>query len=70
MAGFGRIGWPVSAGLGGRFRPDCLHELRSLDAIHLASALSARADLTTFVVYDSRLRLAAAEADIDVESPA
>lgn len=46
------------------------HELRSLDAIHLASALSVRAGLTTFVVYDSRLRSAAAEAGIDVESPA
>ncbi len=22
VAGFGRIGWPVSAGSGGRFRPD------------------------------------------------
>jgi len=32
--------------------------------------LSVKAGLTTFVVYDSRLRSAAAEAGIDVESPA
>ena len=35
--------------------------LRTLDAIHLASALSIRPDLTAFVAYDHRL-IAAAEA--------
>lgn len=35
--------------------------LRTLDAIHLASALSIRADLAAFVAYDTRL-VAAAEA--------
>lgn len=35
--------------------------LRTLDAIHLASALSIRIELTAFVAYDNRL-LAAAEA--------
>jgi predicted nucleic acid-binding protein len=35
--------------------------LRTLDAIHLASALSIRGDLTAFVAYDNRL-FAAAEA--------
>jgi uncharacterized protein len=35
--------------------------LRTLDAIHLASALSIRIELTAFIAYDNRL-LAAAEA--------
>ncbi|MGO9558986.1 MAG: type II toxin-antitoxin system VapC family toxin [Acidimicrobiales bacterium] len=46
------------------------NELRSLDAIHLASALSVKAHLTAFVVYDNRLRSAALQAGIGVESPA
>jgi predicted nucleic acid-binding protein len=45
-------------------------ELRSLDAIHLASALSLRADLTGFVAYDSRLCSAATAAGLLVVSPA
>ncbi|MDA8261377.1 MAG: type II toxin-antitoxin system VapC family toxin [Actinomycetota bacterium] len=45
-------------------------ELRSLDAIHLASALSLNKDLTTFVAYDVRLCSAAAIAGLPVESPA
>lgn len=45
-------------------------ELRSLDAIHLASALSVKANLTAFVAYDVRLCSAAAEAGIEVMSPA
>ncbi|MGH9205514.1 MAG: type II toxin-antitoxin system VapC family toxin [Acidimicrobiales bacterium] len=45
-------------------------ELRSLDAIHLASALSIHADLTAFVAYDGRLCSAAAGAGIEVVSPA
>ena len=44
--------------------------LRSLDAIHLASALELRDELTAFVAYDD-LRLAAASAlGMPVESPA
>ena len=43
--------------------------LGGLDAIHLASALSIRADLTAFVAYDHRL-VSAAEADgIEVSRP-
>lgn len=38
--------------------------LRSLDAIHLASALSIRADLAIFVAYDHRLADAAAGAGL------
>lgn len=44
-------------------------QLRSLDAIHLASALSVKASLTAFVAYDTRLCLAAREAGITVASP-
>ena len=44
-------------------------ELRSLDAIHLVSAISLRADLTDFVAYDSRLCSAAAAAGLLVVSP-
>jgi predicted nucleic acid-binding protein len=44
-------------------------ELRSLDAVHLASALSLQSDLTEFVAYDSRLCSAAAAAGLLVVSP-
>jgi predicted nucleic acid-binding protein len=44
-------------------------ELRSLDAIHLASALSVKDHLIAFVAYDSRLCSAALHAGIVVESP-
>lgn len=45
-------------------------ELRSLEAIHLASALSVKADLTALVAYDIRLGSAATDSGIDVVSPA
>lgn len=45
-------------------------ELRSLDAIHLASAISVRSDLAVLVAYDARLCSAASEAGIEVVSPA
>jgi predicted nucleic acid-binding protein len=45
-------------------------ELGSLDAIHLASALSLKADLTALVAYDSRLCSAATDSGIEVVSPA
>ena len=44
------------------------NELRSLDAIHLASALSIKAHLSAFVAYDSRLCSAALQAGMTVES--
>ncbi|GAA0521791.1 ribonuclease VapC [Saccharopolyspora subtropica] len=44
--------------------------LRSLDAIHLATALDARIALTAFVTYDKRLADAATEAELPVEAPA
>ncbi len=45
-------------------------ELRSLDAIHLATALSVRDHLEAFVVYDRRLAQAAEILELPVESPA
>jgi uncharacterized protein len=44
--------------------------LRSLDAIHLASALSVRRELTAFVAYDKRLLAAAKDAGLPTASPA
>ena len=43
--------------------------LRSLDALHLASALLLGSDLTTFICYDHRLAEAARTADLDVVAP-
>lgn len=44
-------------------------ELRSLDALHLATALELGADLERFFCYDQRLAGAAAEFAIDVRFP-
>ncbi len=43
--------------------------LRSLDALHLASALSLGADMADFVAYDHRLLEAAAEAGLAIHQP-
>ena len=43
--------------------------LGAAHAIHLASALTLRPDLTAFVAYDERLLAAAAEAGLAVASP-
>ncbi|GAB3706500.1 type II toxin-antitoxin system VapC family toxin [Nocardiopsis oceani] len=43
--------------------------LRSLDALHLASALGLGAALTAFVTYDKRLAESAAAASLPVVSP-
>lgn len=43
--------------------------LRSLDAIHLASALSIREDLSAFVAYDHRLSDAASAAGLRLLAP-
>jgi predicted nucleic acid-binding protein len=45
-------------------------QLRSLDAIHLASALALGPDLETFVSYDARLADAARAAGLTVVAPA
>ena len=44
--------------------------LRSLDAIHLATALSVGSDLAGVVTYDERMAQAAVRARIDVWAPA
>ena len=44
--------------------------LRTLDAIHLATALAVREDLAALVTYDQRLRAAAERAHLDVLAPA
>jgi predicted nucleic acid-binding protein len=44
--------------------------LRTLDAIHLASALSVHAELTAFVAYDHRLAAAAQAVGIESIQPA
>lgn len=43
--------------------------LRTLDALHLASALAVREALTSFVVYDHRLAAAARAAGFEVVNP-
>ena len=43
--------------------------LRSLDAIHLASALSIRSDMSSFVAYDLRLGDAAVAVGLELLSP-
>lgn len=43
--------------------------LRSLDAIHLASALSIQAELTAFIAYDHRLAEAASSAGLELLVP-
>jgi hypothetical protein len=45
-------------------------DLRSLDAIHLATALSVGQDLAGIVTYDQRLSTAANDADLMVWAPA
>lgn len=45
------------------------HVLHSLDAIHLASALSIRADLAALVAYDHRLADAALAEGLEVAQP-
>jgi predicted nucleic acid-binding protein len=47
-----------------------LTTVRSLDAIHLATALRSRTSLTSFVTYDQRLLDAAQAAGLPIDSPA
>jgi predicted nucleic acid-binding protein len=44
--------------------------LRSLDAIHLATAHEIRTDLSAFVCYDKRLRDSAHALGLPIEAPA
>ncbi|MFN0146648.1 MAG: type II toxin-antitoxin system VapC family toxin [Dehalococcoidia bacterium] len=50
----------------GRLRPP---GLRTLDAIHVASALSLGSGLDLLVTYDARMRAAAEQAGLRVEAP-
>lgn len=43
--------------------------LRTLDAIHLATAMELRSELAVFVTYDARLAAAARDAGLPVEAP-
>jgi predicted nucleic acid-binding protein len=43
--------------------------IRSLDAIHLGTALALRPNLTSFVTYDKRLLEAATAAELPTDSP-
>jgi uncharacterized protein len=43
--------------------------VRSLDAIHLATAMSIQSQLTSFVTYDKRLADAVARAGLEVDAP-
>jgi predicted nucleic acid-binding protein len=44
--------------------------LRSLDAVHLASALAIGEELAEFITYDARLAAAARGAGMEVRAPA
>ena len=44
--------------------------VRSLDAIHLGTALRSRSSLTSFVTYDKRLLDAAQAAGLPIDAPA
>lgn len=57
---------PQTVRLASRLAPS---QLRTLDAIHLASALQLAGDLEAFVTYDRQLGAAAAAAGLPVESP-
>jgi predicted nucleic acid-binding protein len=46
------------------------HTIRSLDALHLATALSIRDEVGAFITYDLRLAEAARSHDLDVACPA
>jgi predicted nucleic acid-binding protein len=58
---------PEIARLAGLLDPP---RLRSLDAVHIASALSLSADVGPFLTYDARMQEAATAARFDVRAPA
>ncbi len=67
LTGFSYISMDDEVIDGAMGEPDRL--LRSLDAIHLATARILRDDLTAIVSYDDRLLKAAADAGLDAVSP-
>jgi uncharacterized protein len=58
---------PEIARLAGLLDPP---RLRSLDAVHVASALSLGADVGPFLTYDAQMHEAASAARLDVRTPA
>jgi len=60
---------PVTAAVLTRARERQGEPLRTLDAVHLASALEVRDGIGAFLAYDRRLCAAAGEAGLDVQSP-
>jgi hypothetical protein len=63
----GRIGMTASVVESANRLPD--RSLRSLDAIHLATALLLRVDLVAVVTYDKGLAAVAKAHDLPIESP-
>jgi predicted nucleic acid-binding protein len=63
----GRIGMTASLVESASRLPD--RSLRSLDAIHLATALVLRDHLDVFVTYDKRLASVAEEHQVPVDAP-
>lgn len=60
---------PIEAGILGRAAELQPPDLRTLDAIHLATALLLRPDISGLITYDGRLAGAAAAAGIAVLTP-
>lgn len=60
---------PVSEAILRRAREPFNESLRTLDAVHLASALSVREGVGVFMAYDRRLLAAAAAEGLEVASP-
>jgi uncharacterized protein len=54
----------------GTFHADPPATVRSLDAVHLGTALRSRPSLTSFVTYDQRLLDAAQAAGLPSDAPA
>ena len=59
--------FPLSAAVLGRARSVGADELRSLDAIHLASAIAVGAE--SLITYDSRLADSASQAGLQIFAP-
>ena len=60
---------PVSVAVLRRAREPFDEPLRTLDAVHLASALSVREGIGVFLAYDQRLLAAAAAEGLEVAAP-
>ena len=62
--------WPSTLEIAARAAALNPATLRTLDAIHLATALELRDELTAFVCYDDRLSAAARDLGMPVVAPA